>query len=246
MIRLLRSELLKARTTRTALGLALGLGAIVGGIAGIASGTMDKPPPFAEAFDRSTRDAISSLGFVPLFALLFGLLSSTSEYRHGTISPSLLMTPARALVVAAKVVSSALVGLALGVVAVVLALAVAMPVLALRGFEIDGGEAARVVVGILAAAALWGALGAGVGAIVTNQVAAIVGSLAWVLVVESILSGLLPRVDRYLPFGALGSFIGLDHGSGSLSAPAGIAVTLAYVAAAGVLGALRTRARDVS
>lgn len=244
MSALLRSELLKARTTRTAVGLALGLAVIVGGLAGVGAAVVDRPQ-FAFA-DHTTRDALTSLGFVPLFALLFGLLSATSEYRHGTISPTLLATPDRVRVVVAKSISSALVGLAVAVFAIVVALVVAIAVLSARGFEIDTGEAARAAVGVLLAAALWGALGAGVGSLVTNQVAAIVGSIATILIVEPILGGLLPGVDRYLPVGAIGSILGLGESSHHLSAGPGVVVTLAYALGATALGALRTRTRDVN
>jgi ABC-2 type transport system permease protein len=245
VIPLLRSELLKARTTRTALGLALGLGLLVGGVAAIAAATVDHPPAFAVAQRHLTRDAIGSVGFAPLFALLFGLLSSTSEYRHGTISPTLLATPSRVRVVLAKAISSALVGLGLAVFALAAAIAVAVAVLAARGFEVDGGDIGRVVLGVLVAATLWGALGAGIGAIVTNQVGVIVGCLAFPLIVEPLLVVFTPKA-HYLPFHALGAFIGLGDDGGLISAWAGVAVTIGYVALANLVGALRSRARDVS
>ncbi len=245
MIALLRSELLKARTTRTAAGLALGLALIVGGIAAIAAATVDHPAFASLANQHATRDAISSAGFVPLFALLFGLLSSTSEYRHGTISPTLLVAPSRERVVLAKAISSALVGLALAASALVVALAVAVPVLAGRGFEIDGGDIGRAVAGVLAAAALWGALGAGIGSIVTNQVGVIVGCLAFALIVEPLLVTFVSKA-RYLPFHSVASFIGLGGGDDTVTVGAGVAATIGYVVAANVLGAVRTRARDVS
>ncbi len=50
-------------------------------------------------------------------------------------------------------------------------------------------------------------MGVAVGAVLRNQVAAIVGLLVWVLVVESILSSLLSVTAKWLPFsGAAGAF----------------------------------------
>jgi len=247
MTRLVQTELFKARTTRTAFGLALGLLGIVL-LFVILTAVLTKHST-AEAFgveQHRARDMLSVLGFAPLFALLFGLLASTSEYRHGTISATLLAAPARPRVVAAKIVASALVGLLLAAIAAAVAAAVGLPWFAARGFEIDGGEAVRLVAGAVAGGLLWGAFGAGLGAIVKAQVPALVGALAWVLVVESLVQGLVPRVGRFLPGGALSSV--LDHGGSEHSLPtaAGVVLTLAYVAAAGVLGAALTARRDIT
>lgn len=43
------------------------------------------------------------------------------------------------------------------------------------GFALDAGDVARLVGGTAAMAAAWGALGVAIGAVVRNQVAAIVG-----------------------------------------------------------------------
>jgi hypothetical protein len=243
---LVRSELVKARTTRTALGLALGLIAIVLLVV-ILTATLTKHSP-SEAFveQHRARDILGSLGFAPLFALLFGLLASTSEYRHGTISATLLATPSRARMVAAKIVASALVGLLLAAVTSAVGAAVGLPWFDARGFEIDGGEAARILVGVVAGGLLWGALGAAVGAIVKAQVPALVGTLAWVLVVDPLVHGLVPRVGRFLPGGALNAVVdlgGLEH---PLPTAAAVALTLGYVVAAGLVGTALTQRRDIT
>jgi hypothetical protein len=75
---------------------------------------------------------------------------------------------------------------------------------------------------------------------------ALVGALAWVLVVESVVQGLVPRVGRFFPGGALHAFLGLGRGSDELPGGAGIALTLAYVVAAGLVGAALTERRDVT
>jgi hypothetical protein len=245
--RLVRSELSKARTTRTAIGLALGLLAIVLLFVILHALLTDRSP--AEAFGvnaHHTRDNLAVLGFAPLFALLFGLMASTSEYRHGTMSATLVAAPVRTRVVAAKVVACALVGLGLAATAAVIGAAVGLSVLAARGFDIDAGEAGRAMVGVAAGGLLWGALGAALGAIVKAQVPAIVGALAWILVVESLLQGLVPSVGRFAPGGALNAFLGFGGDDNSLPVAAGVALTVAYVAAAAVLGAALTQRRDIT
>ena len=84
MIALFRSEFLKLRTTRTAVVLALGLYAI-SVIAVVGSLIL------SDSLDQSAQaDLPGSAGFAVLFAILFGILVMTGEYRHGTATPTFL------------------------------------------------------------------------------------------------------------------------------------------------------------
>jgi hypothetical protein len=245
--RLVRAELFKARTTRTAFGLAVGLLAIVLLVVILTAALTKQSAADTLGFERHREeDILGSLGFAPLFALLFGLLAATSEYRHGTMSATLLAAPLRSRVVAAKLAASAVVGLLLAAVVAAAAAGIGLPWFSARGFHIDGGNAVRIVAGVLLGSFLWGALGAGVGSIVKAQVPALIGSLAWVLVVESLLQGLVPRVGRFAPGGALNAVIGHAAGNHNLPAAAGIALSLAYVAVAGAVGAALTARRDIT
>ena len=51
---------------------------------------------------------------------MLGILAITSEFRHGTITPSLLVVPDRVRLVLAKLGASVLIGLALGLLTSVL------------------------------------------------------------------------------------------------------------------------------
>jgi hypothetical protein len=92
---------------------------------------------------------------------------------------------------------------------------------------------------------LWGAFALAIGAIVRNQVGAIVGLLIWSLLVESILFALVPSVGRYLPGRASSVLteIGTPH---QLPVTAGVLLFLGYVAVAAVAGAVVTARRDVA
>jgi hypothetical protein len=50
------------------------------------------------------------------------------------------------------------------------------------------GDFAQMIAGGAAAAALWAALGTGVGAIVRSQVGAVVGLCVWLLLIETVLA----------------------------------------------------------
>jgi ABC-2 type transport system permease protein len=243
----LRAELLKLRSTRTNLGLfsaMLGLVIVVVLLHGFALPTGHLGP-------RSNQ--LQALGegqrLGTLFAALLGALAITGEFRHGTIRPTFLVTPRRGRVVAAKVGASMLIGIAFGLTAAVVEAVVGSAALATRGLAIrlDGGDYALLLAGGAAGAALWAAIGVGLGAVVRNQVAVVVGITAWLLFVEGLLFGDvgLSDVGRFLPGALAQAASGQDPQT--LLAP-GLAVVLLalYAAAAVAVGWVATIRRDVA
>jgi ABC-type transport system involved in multi-copper enzyme maturation permease subunit len=239
-----RAEFLKQRTTKTLLGL---LGAMIGLVLlsimlhGFGLATRD-------VADRSRQLRIlvesgESLGAV--FAGLLGAMSVTGEVRHGTIRPTFLTTPQRGRVVAAKALTSMLSGLLFGLIATGIASALGTAVLSGRGVTIhlDGGDYALLLAGGAAAAALWAVIGLGVGALLRNQVAAIVGIFVWVQIVENLLVDSAPAVSRFMP-GALGQAI-TGQRTGTVRSPAlGALLLVLYAAAVVGIGSLVTTRRD--
>ena len=73
----------------------------------------------------------NSLGYV--FPLVIGALAMTSEFRHQTITPTLLHEPRRSVMLAAKLVSHLLLGIVYGVVGTAGAVAMGAPLLAFAG-----------------------------------------------------------------------------------------------------------------
>ena len=96
------------------------------------------------------------------------------------------------------------------------------------------------------AAALWAAIGVGVGALVRNQVPVLIGICAWILFVENLLVGDLAGVGdvgRLLPGAAAKAISGQDPDT--LLAPgAGLLLLAVYAAAATIAGSLATTRRD--
>jgi hypothetical protein len=243
---LLRSELLKQRSTLTNLGLLAGLLGLV-----LFAVVLHGFGLAAEHLD-SRSEQLMTLGrgefLGALFAALLGALSITSEIRHGTIRPTFLVTPQRGRVVAAKVAVSTLIGAGFGLAASALAAGVGTAALGIRGVDVqlDGGDYALLVVGGAAAAALWAAIGVGVGAVVRSQVPTVVGIAAWLLFVEGLLAGdaLDLELSRFAPGAAAEAISGQDPGT--LLAPALGALVLAlYAVAAAVAGWAATTRRDV-
>jgi ABC-2 type transport system permease protein len=245
----LRAELLKQRSTRTALGLfAAMLGLVL--VAELLHGF-----GLAAEMLASSSAQLMVLGrgefLAALFAALLGALSITSEIRHGTIRPTFLVSPTRGRVVAAKVWVSTLIGAGFGLAACALAAGVGTAALRVRGInvQLDGDDYALLLAGGAAAAALWAAIGVGLGAIVRDQVPTLIGISAWLLFVEGLLVGDVAGPDiadvgRFAPGAAGQALSGQDPGT--LLAPAlGAFLLLLYAVAAATAGWVTTTRRDV-
>jgi hypothetical protein len=239
---LFRSEFLKLRTTRTVLWLTLALVALTGLAAAAAVAV-------TEAFEIADPDwqtdlsgaAISALGF----ALLFGILVMTGEFRHGTITPTALVTPRRERLLFAKALAAMLGGALLVLLAAAVTYAIAVPWLAAREIPIrlfDAEPLERVGL-LVVVGALCGAMGVGLGAIVRSQIATIVGAAVWLFVLEALIGALVDEVAPYLPAAALGA-IALDFDE--LSRAGGLAVSLGYAVGLCALGAALLVRRDLT
>jgi len=244
----LRAELFKLRSTRTALSL---FGAMFGLV--LFAVALHGFGLTVESIDSASKQLTVVFGWGAvlgaLFAALLGAMSMTGEIRHGTIRPTFLVTPRRGRVVAAKVWSSMLVGAAFGLVAGATAAGVGTAALVARGIDvrIDVGDYTLLVAGGAASAALWAAIGVGVGAVVRNQVPALVGICAWLLFVENVLVGDIAGVGdvgRLLP-GAAGRALSGQDPLVLLAPGVALAVLTLYAGAAAVVGSLATARRDV-
>lgn len=248
MTALVRAELLRQRSTRTSLGLFAALLGLV-----LLAILLHSLGLAAERLDRTDLQ-LMVLGrgefLAALFGGLLGALSITSEIRYGTIRPTLLVSPWRHRVVAAKVWVSILVGAGFGLAGSGLAAAVGTAALRTRGVDVQltGGDYALLVAGGTAAAALWAAIGVGVGAVLRNQVPTLIGLSAWVLFVEGLLAGdqgSFGNVGRFLPGAAAAAISGQDPDR--LLAPgAGLVLLALYAGAAALVGAFATVRRDVT
>jgi ABC-2 type transport system permease protein len=239
----LRSELLKQRSTETTLFLFL---AMIGFVAlavtmhviALSPARLSTNAHQLSVFEVGTRAGM-------IFAALAGALAITAEIRHGTIRPTFLVEPRRGPVIAAKLVVGGLVGIIYGLLAEGLMAAAATIAFSVRGIpnELTGGDYTRILVGGAAAAALWAILGVGVGALVRNQVATLVGILSWMFLVESVSEGFVPGAAKLLPGGAGLSLAGNEH---KLSIEVAALLLVAYAAAASTAGWAATLRRDVA
>src|SRR5215212_11337028 len=192
MLILTRTELLKLRSTRwpmilaaiavvTTLLLALqpllkaGHGAPSIGTIGATLGVLD-------AMSRGS-----------LVALVIGTLLVTSEFRHSTITASLLQVPERARLITAKAAAAVLVGLALGITCFGI-------VLLLGAFsgafqpELVNGDVTLRAMGHILTFPVYALLGVGIGALLHfNQPLAVVLPVIWLAGLEGLVLATLPQ-----------------------------------------------------
>jgi len=243
---LLAAELIKLRTTRTFLALAgvtIATSMLITGlVASLATPTADSV--LTDVFTSDTSG---------LFILVLAVVGITGEWRHRTITSSLLAAPDRMRFLGAKTLAFAAAGVVLSVVVAVVVTILGLAILSSRGLPTPtSGDLIDLALRNALIAGLFGALGVGIGSIVRNQPVAIVGILVVSFVIEPILIALVPGVGRYGPFGALPAAIqdlpqnGLG-GDVDLLAPGLALLTMAaWIAVLFAIGATLLRRRDLN
>lgn len=216
-VRLVRSELLKVRTTRLWWALLLGVVGLTAVQAGVTAGFagMDlgagqgRAPGLDEPETIRSVYATAAFAGAYVLALVLGITGMTGEYRYQTATPTFLAAPRRSRVVLAKGVAQLLFGLLYGGVAVLVAVAVGGLVIAVRGHALGFGTPGllrALLLGVVAVG-LWALIGMGIGTLIRNQVAAIMVGVFVTFLLEPLVSlGLdaleLGAVARWLPTNA--------------------------------------------
>lgn len=214
-------------------------------------GTLDP-----EAIASSVYTLAVALGYI--FPAVLGALVVTSEFRHRTITPTLLAEPRRTLVLVSKLVAVlpfAVVVSVAGVVGTVLGGAGTLALMGEPTFLSDT-DMVRTIAMSVVALVLWALVGVGFGAVLTNQVAAIVVLLVFTQFVEPLLRILMAQFDatetlsKFLPGAAgeaiAGSSLYVSSGLADLlTAWQGVLVLLGYALVFLVIGRLTTFRRDI-
>lgn len=198
-----------------------------------------------------------SLAYV--FPVIIGALSVAGEFRHMTITPTLLAEPRRGIVVGAKLLAGLPVGVMYGVVGVLATFLPGAAVLAAMGEQtfLTDPAVLRAAGWTVVALAIWTLVGVGFGTALKNQVLGIVVILAFTQIVEPILRIALQMIDgtegiaKFLPGAAgeaiAGSSFYTAAGMGDLlTRGQGIAVLLAYGVVLAVVGRFTTFRGDIT
>jgi hypothetical protein len=236
----IQGELIKLRTTRTALGF---LGAavllvlaivLISSLAGHPSSLDDK------------RAVINFGNALSAVLLLFGVVGAAAEYRHRTLAPALLIAPDRGKLTFARMVAYAVAALGIGIVMLVVTFALGIPLLAgAKGPDLATSDYLRAGGGGLIACVLCAVLGVGIGVLVRNQVAAVVGTLCWFFIVEPLIP-LLSEDAAHYTIGQTAGSIGGQTTNGALGFVPSLLVLCAWAALFLAAGVLVDRRRDVT
>lgn len=179
--------------------------------------------------------------------LLLGIVAVAGEYRHGTLVPSLLVSPRRERFVAAKLGLQAALAVVLALAVSAVGLITGTAYLATRDVSVDpmSGEVLMTVLAVSTVATLYAVIGAAVGALVKNQTAAVAGALIWVFAVENAIPLVLhnPGLKRWLPGGLSDRLLQVADplaGTGSAWLALVMFIAVGVVLAGGALVATKT------
>jgi ABC-2 type transport system permease protein len=249
MTRLIRAEVLRLRSTRTYWALALGaLLLIIAGVAALSATTRVTPGT------SPVRTTLELAGLAQTCALIAGVLSVTSEFRHRTITAAVLITPRRTRLLAARLFTVTAAGAAFGLLATGAATTVSLCLLASRHIpaHLGGAGLTEILAGGAIATGLAAALGVGIGFVLRNQTGAIIAVLGLLYVAEPLL-GAVPRTGTAVQTYGLGGLVSGATGTAGFPATARLLgqVPAALVLAAYALGFLLAgaallRRRDIT
>jgi ABC-2 type transport system permease protein len=242
---LVRAELLKLRT-RAALGLLFATAILVALTVAVnvpKAGSLHEPAVLAN---------VVGIGFgVPeVFMVLLGGLAFTQEFRYGSATATYLGEPRRGRVLFAKWLSLVLASAVITSATLVVSTSVGIAAISARHGEVALAAQLWQTVGAgFVVMAAYAVIGVAVGALVRNQIIAVVGVLVWMLVVEQIVIPTYPLGGRWLPGGATDAWLQLGPAlhlhDRLLPAPVGGLLLLAYTAVACMLAVKLTLQRDV-
>jgi ABC-2 type transport system permease protein len=254
MMRLTAAEFRKLLTTRLWLWMLLVSVAWTAAYCALAIGFGNRrsglAPSLSGAAGQHALFAIAAGGAGPLVAVL-AAVGVAGEFRHKTAATTFLATSRRDRVVTAKLITYLLAGAAYALVCVVISLAITLPWLTSQRIHVPltwHGNLA-VLASVVASVAIFGVAGAGLGALIGAQLAAVTGLLIYLYVVEPLLSHIaaLHAWTTYLPGVAADGLTQASQTGVQLLAPwAGGVVFAGWAVALAAAGTIRTCRRDIT
>jgi ABC-type transport system involved in multi-copper enzyme maturation permease subunit len=174
-------------------------------------------PTFAAVHTLSERRLLLGAGFrtATLLAPVMGVLCITTEYRHKTLTGTLLLTPQRSTVLGAKVVATTVWSIGMAAITFVAVGAMGLTWNAALGGSTSSvlDQVGAVVPQMFVVTVLLGLFGLGFGTLVKNQVAGVLVTIGESLILEGLIVLLFISVFHYdlnwLPGTATAAFAGI-------------------------------------
>lgn len=248
---LIHAELLKLRT-RTTSGLFLATFALVVLTAAVGVPTLGDADAAVPLGDPRLLATVvgGSFGVPEVLMVLVGGLAFTQEFRYGTVTSTYLGQPRRARILVAKWVSLAVISVVATLGTLAIAIVVSVVLIDSRNGNVNvGARFWQTLAAALAIMAAYGVIGVALGALIRNQVAAVVAVLVWMLAVEYVVVPSWPVVGQWFPLGVITSLLQLGPSLGLegklLPVWGAAAVLLVYTVGAAVAALWLTPRRDV-
>ncbi len=196
-----------------------------------------------------------------MFVMLIGILMVTNEFFHQTATATFLTTPRRTVVIMSKLVTAVLIGMAFAVVITAIDLAAGAVFFHTQDLGTMLGEwpVQRAILLNLVAFGVWTIFGVAIGTLITNQLAATITAAVLYLVGTQLAQVAFFVLSAWLDSEAVlhwqvivpstASQVMTLGGEGIPGSPewwVGALVLLGYAVVAGVVGTLITRKRDIS
>jgi hypothetical protein len=213
VINLIKSEVLKIRSTQVWFWMVLlavaftALGTIGTVVASIDDNQhAGEPIRYYDIFTQSQGAGVA--------LLVLGLLGLTTEFRHQTITPTLLATPNRWRLLSGKAASYVIFAMIYAAICVVVNFAIAILWLNARNIPVSYGHG--VGGGVLKSylsLVLTGLFGLGLGALIRNQAASMVFGIVYFFILDTLLNfvPLIRKGYAWSPGGAIKTFTSNGH-----------------------------------
>lgn len=244
---LLRAERLRMFSTRGTWVLVM-LGLFLPGMfTGTFLLTIGKPGGISLKDPTAVATILSAGSSAALMATLLGVLSVTTEYRHGTAALSLMPTGHRSFWIFPKLVVAGLSGLLITVFGQVIVLAVGILGLRQHGVSINvtKGELLWSSLGTASLGLFAATFGVGFGLCIRNQLAAVVGVVIYTTMAEAAFLHFVPSVGRYLIGGANAAVAQDPTLQHLVDIPMGYLLLVGWVVLAFAVGYWRLTSEDV-
>ena len=242
----LLAEWRKLVTVRTFTWLLVAAAVVAGlGTFATTSSTSQPPWPMTTPMHQQVAWLLAAVNG-SIFAIIVGARTFTDEFRHDTIAHTWIADPGRVRSTLAKAGAAAVAGALVGAVTVAAVTLVALLMALTTGGEVTlHGNDVLPALGTVLAMGLWAVIGAGVGAIVRNQVAVVASGLIWVLMLENLGAGLLEDAGRYLPGQAAHAMAQTSEAIDLLAPGVAALLMAAYAGTLVACGLAVSRRRDI-
>ena len=245
MRRLVAAEWLKLRTTRILWATVPAVVLLCGvAVAGLVLSSEVAGVVLLEPTEGVRNAALHLTSTGAALVMVLGIIISAGEYRTQTATDTFLTTPRRSRVVAAKLATGAILGVALGGLSAAVGLPVAYVWFEAEGAAFPSGDAELWLTlgGVVLYASLFAILGVAFGSLVRNQVVAIVSALIFVLLLEQLLTQAGASIAEWFP-GNSGAAVVRTPGE-FLDPGVGAALLLAYALVIALAGTVVVARRD--